>query len=194
MTLYLRSRSVPLWLAILAGCAAGLWALGLAVDSTEGRVLSALLITLAATTAIGPSLAPPDVDLDRTAALAWPPRRAAHLITAGVFALGLLALFGHHMAGTPYLARNVAGLTGLVGLGTVLFGASRAPLLPVVWTAVVLKYAPPMGVPPAGKAYKVVLTWMVQPSGVRPAFWAAIVLAASGILAYAVFGSRRVSP
>ena len=48
-----------------------------------------------------------------------------------------------------------------------------------------------MGEPPTRPAYKVMLTWMVQPTEVRPAVVAAVILAAAGTLAYAVLGSRR---
>ena len=55
----------------------------------------------------------------------------------------------------------------------------------------VLRYAPPMGEPPTRPAYKVMLTWMVQPVEARAATVAAVVLAATGTLVYAVLGSRR---
>src|SRR5262245_26127890 len=48
LTLYLRSRAVPATAAVVLGCTAALWALGLAVDHPLGRALAALLITLAA--------------------------------------------------------------------------------------------------------------------------------------------------
>ena len=178
----------------MLGCAVVMWALGLLVDHPQGRVLVALLVALAATTAIAPGLAGADHDLDRVSAIAWPPRRAAHVTVAGATVVGLLAataLAGEQMADTGQLARNVAGLTGLVALGAVVFGAVRAPLLPVVWTVLVLQYAPPMGEPPTRPAYKVMLTWMVQPVEVRAATVAAVVLAAAGTVAYAVLGSRR---
>jgi hypothetical protein len=126
--------------------------------------------------------------------IAWPPRRAAHVILAGGAVLGLLgatALVGQQMGATGQLARNVAGLTGLVALGAVGLGAARAPLLPVMWTVVVLWWAPPLGEPPTRPTYKVTLTWMVQPAEIQAATVAAVVLAAVGILAYAVLGSRR---
>jgi hypothetical protein len=185
---------VPATAIVIAACAVALWALGLAIDNPEGRGLAALLLALAGTTAIAPGLAGADPDLDRTAAIAWPPRRAGHLIVAGSAVLGALyttALAGEHMAAIGYLARNVAGLTGLVALGAVILGAARAPLLPVVWTLVVLWWAPPMGVPPTHPAYKVVLTWMVQPVQTQQATVVAIALAIAGTLAYATLGSRR---
>jgi len=192
--LYLRSRGVPATAVAVLFCAIGLWALGLAVDHPQGRVLVALLVALAATTAIAPGLAGADHDLDRASAIAWPPRRAAHVTVAGSTVLGLLAataFVGQQMAGTGQIARNVAGLTGLVAIGAAILGAARAPLVPVIWTALVLQYAPPMGDPPTRPAYKVMLTWMVQPADARAATVAAVVLAVAGTVAYAVLGSRR---
>lgn len=194
LALYLRSRAVPATAAAILACTVVLWALGLAVDHPQGRVLVALLVAVAATTAIAPGLAGADHDLDRASAIAWPPRRAAHVIVAGTAVLGLLAataLVGEQMAGTGQIARNVAGLTGLVAIGATVLGAARAPLLPVIWTALVLQYAPPMGEPPTRPAYKVMLTWIVQPVEARAATVAAVALAAAGTLAYAVLGSRR---
>jgi hypothetical protein len=194
LALYLRSRAVPATALALLGCAVGLWALGLAVDHPQGRGLAALLVALAATTAIAPGLAGPDHDLDQASAIAWPPRRAAHVIAAGAAVVGLLAataLAGEEMASTGHIARNVAGLAGLVALGATVFGADRAPLVPVIWTVLVLRYAAPMGEPPTRPTYKVMLTWMVQPIETRAATVAAVVLAAAGTLAYAVLGSRR---
>jgi len=95
------------------------------------------------------------------------------------------------MASAGQIARNVAGLTGLVALGAVLLGAARAPLLPVVWTIPVLWWAPPMGDPPTRPAYKVMLTWMVQRPDSEDATVAAIVLAVVGTFAYATMGARR---
>jgi hypothetical protein len=194
LTLYLRSRGVPATAATVLVCAVALWALGLAIDHPQGRGLAALLVALGATAALGPGLAGADHDLDRASAIAWPPRRAGHVIVAGAAVVGLLAataLAGEEMASLAHIARNVAGLVGLVALGAIILGADRAPLLPVVWTVLVLRYAPPMGVPPTRPTYKVMLTWMVQPDDTRAAAVAAVMLAAAGTLGYAVLGSRR---
>ena len=191
---YLRSRAVPASAAVLLGCAVALWGLHRAIDHPQGRALATLLVALAATTAVAPGLAGADPDLERVSAIAWPPRRAAHLIVAGVAIFGLLAattLVGEQPAATGQVARTVAGLTGLVAVGAVVLGAARASLFPVVWTVLVLWWAPPMGEPPTGPTYKVMLTWMVQPAGIRPAVVAAVILAGAGTLAYSVFGSRR---
>ena len=84
---------------------------------------------MAATTAVAPGLAGADPDLERVSAIAWPPRRAAHVIVAGVAIFGLLAattLVGEQPAAAGQIARTVAGLTGLVALGAVVLGAARA--------------------------------------------------------------------
>jgi hypothetical protein len=70
-----------------------------------------------------------------------------------------------------------------VGLGAAALGASRAPLLPLVW-GVLVRTLPP----PAQPTYRVVLTWMVQPTHVTSATVAALTLGATGTLAYAIFG------
>ena len=116
------------------------------------------------------------------------------MIVAGAAVVGLLAataLAGEKMAGAGEIARNVAGLAGLVALGATVLGADRSPLVPVIWTVLVLRYAPPMGEPPTRPTYKVVLTWMVQPIETGAATMAAVLLAVGGTLAYAVLGSRR---
>lgn len=193
LALYLRSRAAPASVAVLLGSAAALSGLYLAIDHPKGRALATLLVALAATTAIAPGLAGADQDLERASAIAWPPRRATHLIVAGAVTFGLLAaaaLIGEQSPDTGQVARNVAGLTGLVAIGAVILGAPRASLLPVVWTVLVLWWAPPMGVPPTGPPYKVMLTWMVQPAGAQPAIATAIILATAGTLGYALLGSR----
>jgi hypothetical protein len=185
---------VPAAAGLVVACAVGLWALGRAIDGAQGRSLAALLVALAATAAIAPGLVGADVDLDRVSSIAWPPRRALHVIVAGAVVVGLLtatALVGEQMAESGQIARNVAGFIGLVALGAVLLGATRAPLLPVLWTVLVLQFTPPLGESPTRPPYKVMLTWMAQPVEARAATFAAAVLAATGIVAYAVFGSRR---
>lgn len=191
---YLRSRAVPATTAVVAACAAGLWALNLATDHPQSRSLAALLAALAATAAVAPGLSGPDPDLDRVAAIAWPPRRAAHVIIAAAAVTALLASAsrtGHQPVGIGPLTRNVTGLAGLTALGATALGAARAPLLPILWAALVLPFTPPMGEPPTRPAAKVVLTWMVQPTTTQTASFAAITLATAGTVAYAVLGSNR---
>jgi hypothetical protein len=189
LALYLRSRSAPATLATMLGCAVGLWALGVAVDDPWTRIRLALLATALAIAAIAPGLAGADADLERIPGFAWPPRRAAHLVIAGGVAFGLMAataLTVDPVSATARVARDATGLTGLVGLGAAVLGASRAPLLPLIWTAIAI------GVPTTDRpAYKVVVTWMMQPTANGGATLTAVVVGATGLLAYALAGPRR---
>jgi hypothetical protein len=194
LTLYLRSRSVPAGIAVLLGCAVSLWALGLAVDNRHSRSLLVLLATVAAVVVIAPGLAGPDHDLDRAAAIAWSPRRAIHVVVAAAIVVGLLgatAQVGAPMSGLALIARNTAGLAGLVALGAVALGAARATLLPILWAVLAMQVTPPMGAPPDRPVYKEMLTWLAQPIGSTPATVTAVLLGVVGTLAYALFGSRR---
>jgi hypothetical protein len=80
---------------------------------------------------------------------------------------------------------------GLVALGAVTLDAARAWLPPATWTLLVLPFTPPLGIPPAGPTYKLMLTWMIQPAGTASATVSAVALGAFGTLAYAVFGPRH---
>jgi hypothetical protein len=195
LTLYLRSRSAPAALVAALGATAALWWLHHAIDDPQPRPLLALLAALAGTAAIAPGLAGADHDLDRTAAIAWPPRRAAHLTTGAAIVAGLLAataLTGDPFAHAAPIARDVLGLGGLVALGAAILGAARAPLLPVTWTLLVLRFSPALGgTPPTQPGWKQALTWMIQPAGTTSATVAAVLLGVAGVLAYAVFGPRR---
>jgi len=194
LALYARSRAIPAIAATVVSCAVALWALGLVVHGTAGRALAALLLAAGATTAMGPSLAGPDHDLDKAAGLTWPAWRAVHIVASSTVVLGLLAataLAGERMASVAQMARNVGGLVGLLALGAVVLGATRAPLVPLLWMVPVLWWAPPLGEAPARPTYKVMLTWMVQPIEARAATVVAVLLGAVGTVAYAARGSRR---
>jgi hypothetical protein len=195
LTLYLRSRSAPAALAAALGTTAALWWLHHTIDHPQPRQLLALLAAVAGTAAIAPGLAGADHDLDRTAAIAWPPRRAAHITTGAAIVAGLIAatgLTGDPLAPASPIARDVIGLGGLVALGAATLGATRAPLVPVTWSLLVLRFSPAMGgTPPARPGYTQALTWMIQPAATTSATAAAVLLGVAGALAYAVFGPRR---
>jgi len=183
LTLYLRSRSVPAALATVITATAALWWLGTTIDDPRIHDTLALLAVLTGVAATAPGLASADPDLDRTAAIAWPPRRATHLILAGAIITSLVTL-----THTGPVLRNVTGLVGLIALGVATIGASRAVLLPVIWTVFALRFAPPLGAPPTGPGYQVLLTWMIQPGHTTPATVTAVLLGLAGTITYSVHG------
>jgi hypothetical protein len=189
LALYLRSRSVPVAVAVMVGATLALWVLSRLIDNPGREGTLALLAVLAGSGAFASGLAGADVDLDRTAGIAWPPRRAAHVILAGAAMLGIVAATA--LTDTATLARNVAGLTGLVALGAVALGATRAWLPSGAWTVLGLWFTPPLGAPPTGPGYKVALTWMAQPASSGMATITAALLGGVGTLAYALLGPRR---
>jgi hypothetical protein len=189
LTLYLRSRSVPTAFAAITGTVLVLWSLGRLADVPGARDTFAMLAVLAGGAAIAPGLAGADIDLDRTASIAWPPRRAAHVILGGAVILGIVA--AAVLTHPGLLTRNVFGATGLVALGAATLGASRAWLPLAAWTVLSLPFTPPLGTPPTAPTYKVLLTWTVQPPEVTTAIVMAVLLGATGTLTYALAGPRR---
>jgi hypothetical protein len=187
LLLYLRSRQVPAALAAAVGGVAVLWWLGQATDAPAVRATLGLLAVAAGTAAAGAGLAGADIDLDRTAAIAWPPRRAAHVIAVGGAIIGIVAataLTGDQLAPAGQIVRDAVGMSGLVALGVATLGASRAWVVPLTWTLVALLWVP------AAATYQQVLTWMLQPAASAPAAIAASVLGVTGVLAYAILGPR----
>jgi hypothetical protein len=194
LSLYLRSRSIPVAFGTVLGSTATLWWLTQVVDSPVAHAKLALLAAVAGTLAMAPGLAGADLDLDRTAAIAWPARRAAHIITANATVVGILtatALTGDALIHAGPIARNVIGLGGLVALGAATLGASRAWLLPITWILLLARFAPPFGTPPASPTYEQMLTWLMQPPETTSATVTAVILGVAGTLAYAIFGTRR---
>ncbi|HEX6686599.1 MAG TPA: hypothetical protein VF062_27755 [Candidatus Limnocylindrales bacterium] len=189
MMLYLRSRSVPTSLTVMLSCAVGLWVLGNAVDDPFTRIQLAMLVTLLTTAAISPGLAGADIDIDRIAGFAWPPRRAAHLLIAGALAFGMLSattLADDPITTIARIARDVTGFIGLTGLGAAFLSARLAPLLSFLWAVPVLA-----GLPlPIRSTYLMVLTWMLQPTQSTQATITAMAVGVTGVLAYAIRGPR----
>ncbi|CAM5241125.1 hypothetical protein GCM10010329_44960 [Streptomyces spiroverticillatus] len=191
LTLYARSRQVPATLAVLLAGAAAMWALTRAFSEGDGGPadprLSALALTVAAM-AVSVGLGGQDPALDRTAALAWIPRRAAHLALGGVLAgavlLGVQVLSGQETS-VGLVVRDAAGLMGLVGLGAAWCGRQYAWLPAFAWLAVSFV------VPPSPDGATQVLTWMLSAPEAPGAAWTAGVLGAGGLVAYGVGGVRR---
>jgi hypothetical protein len=188
LLLYLRSRQVPAALAAAVGSVAVLWWLGQATDDPTAQATLALLAVAAGTAAAGAGLAGADVDLERTAAIAWPPRRAAHVIAVGGAIIGIVAasaLTGDQLAPARQVVRDAVGMSGLVALGAATVGASRAWVVPLTWTLLVLLW-----VPAATATWQQPLAWMLQPAASAPAAITASMLGVTGVLAYAILGPR----
>ena len=188
LTLYARSRQVPASLAAVVISAVALWAL--ARDGGEGPGDPRLPVLVLATGAMAASigLSGQDLALDRTAAIRWVPRRAAHVLLAGaVVAAVLLTVqtMAEDTATTAFVVRDSAGLMGLVALGAALSGGQYAWTLPFAWLSFSFFAPPPTSAPMR------VATWMLLPPGTAAGTWTALVLAVAGTTAYAVAGPRR---
>ncbi|MFD7221025.1 hypothetical protein ACFV9P_08405 [Streptomyces sp. NPDC059892] len=186
LTLYARSRQVPASLAAVLIATAATWSLTRGAGSGDPRTQVLLLTSVVAAATVG--LSGQDRALDRTAAIRWAPRRAAHVLLIGVLAgavlLALLAA-GDEPVRAGTLIRNSAGSAGLAAIGAVLWGGRYAWILPLGWCAVALF------VPPTDGAASQVATWLLQPSGTATASWTAVALAAGGGPLYALAGPRR---
>ncbi|MFD3310528.1 hypothetical protein [Streptomyces sp. NPDC058694] len=188
LTLYARSRRIPASLAAVVVGMTAVWAL--ARDEGAGPADPRLPVLVLSTGAMAFSigLGGHDLALDRTAAIRWVPRRAAHVLLAGaVVAAALLAVqtMGAPMATTAFVVRDTAGLMGLVALGAALSGGQFAWTLPFAWLSFSFFAPPPTSAPME------VAMWMLLPPGTATGTWTALVLTAVGTAAYAVAGPRR---
>ena len=192
LALYLRSRRVPAALAVAAGSAVVLWSLwSIFSDSPDAGLPMVVLSILILAVAVSTTFTSPDGDLDRTAALAWRPRRALHVVAAlAVVLLLLLATLatGARFGPAAVVLRDAAGLLGLAALGAATLGASRSWFLPLGWTLAVMVF-PPM----AGTAGHI-LTWQVQATDSTAAAATAAVFGVLGMAAYALAGPLRRPP
>jgi len=192
LTLYLRSRRVPIALTASAGCTVVMWSLWSAFsnarDAGVPMVILTVLLLVAAVTA---TLAGPDDSLERTAALSWPARRAAHLLAAlAVVVVLLLATLvtGARFGPAGLVLRDAAGLLGLTALGAVTIGASRSWFLPLGWTLASLVFSV------SGMTSSEILTWQAQAPSNKTAAITAALLAAGGLIAYATAGPAQRAP
>lgn len=188
LTLYARSRQVPASLAALVICTVAVWAL--AGDGGEGPGDPRLPVLVLATGVMAASIGfgGQDLALDRTAAIRWVPRRAAHVLLAGtVVAAVLMAVqaMGSELATTEFVVRDSAGLTGLAALGAALSGGQYAWTLPFAWLSLSLF------TPPATSTPTRVASWLLLPPGTPAGTWTALLLLAVGTAAYALAGPRR---
>lgn len=188
LTLYARSRQVPASIVAVVIGAVAVWALSRTGGEGPRDPRPAVLVLATGAMAASIGLGGQDLALDRTAAIRWLPRRAAHVLLAGtVVATTLLTVqtMGEDMATTAFAVRDSAGLMGLAALGAALAGGQYAWTLPFAWLSFSFFAPPPTSVPMQ------VATWMLLPPGMATGTWTALVLTVVGTAAYAVAGPRR---
>ncbi|WP_055689569.1 hypothetical protein [Streptomyces prasinus] len=187
LILYARSRQVPTSAAAVALVALAAWTFNR--DGAGPMSLgSAVLILAANVAAASVGLGGQDAALDRTAAIRWVPRRAAHVLLAGAVAgAALLAVqgAGTELVPVALVVRDSAGLVGLAALGAVLCGAPFAWTLPIGWLAFALLVPAPPGI--VGE----VSNWMIFSPATTASAATAWVLLATGTVLYAAAGPRR---
>ncbi|MEV1069365.1 hypothetical protein [Streptomyces sp. NPDC050263] len=188
LTLYARSRQVPVSLAAVVIAAVAVWALARGGGEGPGDPRLPVLVLATGAMAASIGLSGQDLALDRTAAIRWAPRRAAHVLLAGAVVGAVLLTvqsMGADMATTAFVVRDSAGLMGLAALGAALSGGQYAWTLPFAWLSFSFFAPPPTSAPMQ------VATWMLLPAGTAVGTWTALVLTVAGTAAYAVAGPRR---
>ncbi|MFE6489229.1 hypothetical protein ACFVGN_40740 [Streptomyces sp. NPDC057757] len=188
LTLYARSRQVPVSLAAVVISAVAVWALPRGGGDGSGDPRLPVLVLAMGAMAASVGLGGQDLALDRTAAIRWAPRRAAHVLLAGAVVGGVLLAVqstGEDMATTEFVVRDSAGLMGLAALGAAVSGAQYAWTVPFAWLSYTFFAPPPTSVPTQ------VATWMLLPPGTAAGTWTALALTVTGTAVYAVAGPRR---
>lgn len=193
LTLYARSRRLPLAMLISAGAVALTWGgWGLFTDRREINQNLAVLTVLLALAPLIPTMAGDDASLESGVALNWPPRRALHVIAfAAVTSVPLLAsaATGAWFGPAGVLLRDVAALAGLIALGVALFGIRMSWQLPVCWTVLQMLFG---NLAEAG--WREAPFLLFQPASSKPAAAAAIALFVLGVLVYAWRVGPRTAP
>lgn len=188
LTLYARSRQVPASLAAVLVGALAVWSLARDGGGGPGDPRLPVLVLATGAMAASVGLGGQDPALDRTAAIRWVPRRAAHVLLCGAV-IGTVVLttqaMGEDRATTAFVLRDSAGLMGLAALGAALSGGRYAWTPPFAWLSFSF-FAPP----PASAPMRVA-SWMLLPPGTAAGTWTALVIAVAGTAAYAVAGPRR---
>lgn len=188
LALYARSRQVPVSLASVVICTVAVWAPARDGGGGSGDPRLPVLVLATGVMAVSIGFGGQDLALDRTAAIRWVPRRAAHVLLAGtVVAAVLLAVqaTGSERATTEFVVRDSAGLTGLAALGAALAGGQYAWTLPFAWLSLAFS------APPATSTATRVASWLLLPPGTSAGTWTALFLLVTGTAAYALAGPRR---
>lgn len=193
VALFLRSRQVgPAFIATLVGTAA-LWGVYAALDAPMAdRPLAAFAVVLGVAVA-GQGLAGADVDLDRTAAVAWVPWRTVHVIAIMLVTAGLVlatAVTGEQFGPVAHVVRVAVGTGGLLALAAATTGASTAWAAPVTWVLTAATLLTIAFTDPARPVWVQLLTWPMQPIESGAATVAALVFGVMGTAVYAARGPR----
>lgn len=193
LLLYVRSRRIAASLAAAAGSTAALWVIAAALDDPAATRLVGRSAVALGVAAASPGLAGADIDLDRTAAIDWRPRRVAHVVLVVATVVGMVAatrLTGRPLGPVAEVARNAVGAAGLLTLAASSLGASRAWIPLLLWTTTAAQLLEHSWSAPRQPGYAQILTWPVQMAESGPALLAALVLGIGGTAAYAVVGPR----
>ena len=188
LMLYARSRQATTSAAAVTFVGLALWAFS--QGSGQGPMHLGVEILVLTTNVVAGSvgLGGQDAALDRTAAIRWVPRRAAHVLLIGAVAgaaLTAVQAAGPQSVPAALVLRDSAGLVGLAALGAVLCGAAFAWTLPTAWLGFTLL------MPIPGGTLGQVVGWMVLPPGTAGSTATACALLATGTVLYAGVGPRR---
>ncbi|MPY48228.1 hypothetical protein [Streptomyces acidicola] len=183
LTLYLRSRQVPVALGVAAAAVAVVALLGNAPERPlQTRVFAVLALGLGLGV-LGNGLGGAAAALERTAATRWAFWRTAHVVAVALVVFAVAAASSD--APTAIVLRATAGLVGLTALAAAALGHQLAWTLPTAGAGAAA-VVPPLTEP----AFLRVLAWPMQPSDSTTASVVAAVLAVGGLITYAARGSR----
>ncbi|WP_448330905.1 hypothetical protein [Streptomyces sp. DSM 41534] len=188
LMLYARSRQAPASAAALTLILLVVWALTRGEEGLAAGPRIAALVLAAGVATAAAGLGGPDVALERTAAIRWAPRRAAHILLIGtLIGAGLMAsqAAGSELAPAAFIIRDSAGMAGLAGLGAAVCGASHAWVPLLGWVAFALFVPAPTGI--TGR----IAGWPLLPPGTAAGTWTALILLIVGTVLYAAAGPKR---
>ncbi|HJP77245.1 MAG TPA: hypothetical protein VJ914_23450 [Pseudonocardiaceae bacterium] len=181
LTLYLRSRHVPVALpAAIVAVAALAW-LGNSPLNPFETVTWALLALGLGFGVLGNGLGAADRALERTGSIRWPVWRTVHVVLIGVVLFGTVALVSSAPVGL--VLRDAAGFTGLAALGAAFFGSQLAWSLPIAWAGASIVLVQLARLP-----LLTVFVWPMQPANQGGAAVLAIVFGLVGVGWFALRG------